>query len=395
MKKQFARWLAVGLVGGVMAVSAQAQGPEGGPGGPPGGPGGFGGPGGPGGGPGGFGGPGGPGGGFPGFGGPGGPGGPGGGPNLLSIESVQEDIKLTDKQKTQLKTIEATYRKKRQEMPRPGDESFDPQTMFETMNSMRRQQEAATTKVLDKTQKTRIAEIELQREGALAIANRKEVSTKLKLTTAQTKQVRKIAAELQQTLASAMPRPGGGGPGGFGGPGGGGPGGFGGPGGGGPGGDAGFNGPGGGGNNQAAQAGGNGQGGPGGGRRQRGNNANQNAAGGNGGQGGPGGGPGGGGPGGPGGGGPGGGPPDFNNPEMRAQFAKIRETVEKARKKASEQIEELLTKDQRIAFEKLQGKPFDLATLQPGGPGGPPEGDAPANNAQNKRQRRQPANDDN
>jgi hypothetical protein len=60
---------------------------------------------------------------------------------------------------------------------------------------------------------------------------------------------------------------------------------------------------------------------------------------------------------------------------MQAQFAKMREAMDAARKAAMTKIEEVLTKDQMISFEKSLGKPFDLKTLPQGrGPGGPPGG---------------------
>jgi hypothetical protein len=227
--------------------------------------------------------------------------------------------------------------------------------MMTAMNALRREQEAGAAKILTQAQKARITQIELQREGLLAVA-RREVSSKLKVTAAQAKKIKSALDEMRQSMAQAMPAP----PGGFPGPGGG----PGGPGGGpppdgGPG--PGFGGPGGGPPPDA------GPGGPGGGF------------------GGP---PPDGLPGGPG-GGPGG--PNFDNPEMRAMFTKMREAQEKARKDASEKIGKILTTDQNQAFEKLLGKPFDVSKLRPGPPGGGPQGGPPRDaeeRPQTKRRRR-------
>ena len=57
---------------------------------------------------------------------------------------------------------------------------------------------------------------------------------------------------------------------------------------------------------------------------------------------------------------------------MQAQFAKMREAQDTIRKSAIKKIEDILTKDQMIAFDKLLGKPFDFSTIKPG-PGGRPQ----------------------
>ncbi len=345
MRPRMGRLIAAGFVLAILSSSVHAQGP-------PGGPGGFGGPGM--------------------FGGPGGPGGPGG-QNLLRAPSVQADLGLTEKQKTALQRLDATMAQRRREAFQPGEEGFDREAMMEAMNEIRADQEAAVAKILDKKQKARLTQLELQREGKLAVA-RKEVATKIKLTAAQTKKVKVIVDEMRTEMASAMPAPpGGGGPGGFGFAGGGGPGG---PGGGGPGGPGG-GGPGGAGPNglpqdgaqpgeqNAAATAGPADGAPAG---DNGGNGGPVAPGGGRGRGARGGGPGGGGP-----GGPSGGPPNFNNPQMQAMFAKIRETVEKVRAKATKKIDDVLTAEQKTAFDKLLGKAFDFSTIPqgPGGPGGP------------------------
>jgi hypothetical protein len=245
------------------------------------------------------------------------PGGPGG-PNLLSAASVQEDLGLNEKQKGRLKQLDASMMQRRRDsFQMAGEGGLDPEAMRSTMDNLRREQEAAASKILDKTQKARLTQIELQREGVLAVA-RKEIAAKLKLTATQSKKIKAIVDEMQQTMARSMPRP----PG------------------------DGFPGrpPGGGGAQNGEVGGGPPQGGgnPGGGPPQG-----------------------------------RGGPPDFDNEEVRARFAKMREDGEKLRTAATKQVEEVLTKDQRVVFDKLLGKPFDFSTIRPGpGPGGRPRRDA-------------------
>ncbi len=66
------------------------------------------------------------------------------------------------------------------------------------------------------------------------------------------------------------------------------------------------------------------------------------------------------------GGGPPGGLPDFLKPENQADFAKAIEEGKKVRKAASAKIGELLTADQKAAFEKLTGAPFDFSSIDGG-----------------------------
>jgi hypothetical protein len=59
--------------------------------------------------------------------------------------------------------------------------------------------------------------------------------------------------------------------------------------------------------------------------------------------------------------------------EFRARFETMRREREKIRSTATSQINRVLSALQRAEFRKLQGKPFDLASLRPGpGPGGNP-----------------------
>jgi Spy/CpxP family protein refolding chaperone len=325
--------IAIGLTLAAVTSPAFAQGPPRGPGGP----------------------------GGPGF-GPGGPGGPGG-PALVNAPAVQKELKLTEQQKSQLKKLDSAMQQKRRQAfskGRQGD--FDPEKMRTSMDSLRREQEKAISEILDKAQKACLAEIELQREGLLAVA-RTEIATKLKLTTTQSEQARKIVDDMRQAQREAMPPP----PQGFPGPGGGPPGGGppgenglqgGGPPGGGPPGEGGFSGgpPGG---------GPPGEGGfPGGGPPQ-----GQGAF--------------------PGGGPPPGGQPDFGSDEFRAQFEKLRRQQEKIRTDASKQIAAVLTPEQKAAFDKMQGKPFDLSSLRPApGRGGSPRATRPGGRSRSQTKQR-------
>jgi Spy/CpxP family protein refolding chaperone len=288
------------------------------------------------------------------------PGGPGRGPGgmgLIQAPAVQKELGLTEKQKAQIKKVESSLaQKRRQAFAKAREDQVEPQDMRKMMEGLGREQRDAVAKVLEPKQKTRLTEIELQQEGVLAVA-RKDVASKLKLTAAQSEQVEKIEEDMRQAERNTMPGPGPGGPPGFGRR------------------RAQRNQPGA--EGDAAAPGGGPPGEPGvfpGGGPPPGEGAFPDG----GGPPGEGGFPGGGGPppgegAFPGAGGPPGGPPDFNNEEMRARFEEMRREREKVRSTAISQINTVLSAEQKSEFKKLQGKPFELASLRPGpGPGTSP-----------------------
>jgi len=274
---------------------------------------------------------------------------------------IQKELGLTEKQKSQLKKLDTTMSQKRRQMfTRSRQGGTDREQMGKAMDSLRREQEEAISNILEPKQKTRLGEIDLQREGIFAVA-RTDVAKKLKLTSTQTDQIKTIVDQMRKDERAAMPRP----PDGFQGPGGGPPG-------GGPPGENGFQGGGPPGGGPPGEGGFQGGGPPGGGPPGEGGF--------------PGGGPPGGGPPGeggfqgggppgeggfPGGGPPGGGRPDFGNDEFRAQFEKMRKQMDKIRATATKQISEVLTAEQKTSFSKMQGKAFDLSLLRPGPGNGP------------------------
>ena len=132
--------------------------------------------------------------------------GPGGQPLLMSAP-VQDELELTDKQKGQLKKLQASMiQKSREGMEAARQEGLDPQEIMQGMASLRREHDLASSRVLDKTQKARLAQLELQRQGLLAVA-KSDVATKIKLTSPQSKKVKAILAEMNQARSKAMPTP--------------------------------------------------------------------------------------------------------------------------------------------------------------------------------------------
>jgi Spy/CpxP family protein refolding chaperone len=118
----------------------------------------------------------------------------------LSNKGVQEELKLTDKQKEEISAIQ----KKQREMfgGGKGKGKFDPEKFKEVME--------ATTKAVDKfkdglkpEQKTRLAQIKYQQMGAAAFLT-EDVQKALKLTDKQKDEFKEIADETQKDAIEVL-----------------------------------------------------------------------------------------------------------------------------------------------------------------------------------------------
>lgn len=125
--------------------------------------------------------------------------GAGGSLMLLRMEAVQSEIKLTDDQKKKLEGLMTSFRPGSAQGERP-----DPEKMLE---AMRKAQEEAD-KILNASQKARLEELQIQRQGADAIGN-PAVAQKLGLSDVQKKQVEDIQKSMGEKMQAMFPRPGG------------------------------------------------------------------------------------------------------------------------------------------------------------------------------------------
>lgn len=192
-----------------------------------------------------------------GFGGPGGFGNFGADRSMLLMQkSIQEELKLDDKQLEQLKT---RWDKQRKAMEKLRDMS--PEEAEDAIAKQVKTNNAALTKLLKSDQSKRLMEISLQQRGTRALSD-PEVTKVLGLNATQRKKIAAIQDESREEMGEVFAQMGGPGGAGFGRPGFGGPGGPGGPGGGRPGGP-GFNRRGAGGPGGVGGAGGPGGGDPG------------------------------------------------------------------------------------------------------------------------------------
>lgn len=277
------------------------------------------------------GGPGGPGGGRGGFGGPGGPGGMfgrGGGGGfgpygLLDNAAVQEELKLTDEQKTQVKQTNEAIGKKRQELfagfrrnngnnnngnnndPNAQDAPPmpDPEVMRANMEALHAQADKVFGKILNKTQMARLGQIDLQRQGPMAVF-RPDIAKKLNIDEEQMEQMQQVQNEsMEQMKESFQAR------------------------------------------RQAMNAFRPQDGGDQGQDRTAQREAMKKA---------------------------------METPEAKAQIEQFRKQGEDLQNQTIKAIGRVLTKKQKENFNKLRGKPFDLTKLEgPGGPGGRGPGGPP------------------
>lgn len=274
---------------------------------------------------------------------------------LLNSEAVQKELKITDKQKEELKEEQEEQRdnarKAFEEMREQGQQNggrggqanqggrggqanqggrggrggFDPNAFRQIGEKLAKEAEAGLKKILTPEQSKRLAEIGVQVEGPIAIFEREEFSKRLNITAQQKQAYAKIKAQIdanQQEMRNQMAQAFG-----FGGRGQGGPGG-------------GFGGQRGGQGGAVAPQGG-GRGGRGG-QTQQADNAQGNR-------------------------------PDPRNmsqeeraraqEEMRKNFEKMRDQQNAFRDKADAALLKLLTKRQSEAYKKMTGKPFDVDSI--------------------------------
>jgi Spy/CpxP family protein refolding chaperone len=274
-------------------------------------------------------------------------------PSLVLSPEVQKDLDLTQKQEAVIKRLASKSAERRATLAEAGAEGGELEAKKAATTDLERGLEAKVFKVLNKRQKERLAQLEMQRIGSLAVV-RKDIATKLKLTSAQNKKIKAIVYEMREEMARSMPRlP----------------------------------------DTPPEAKGGASDGAPAGkgGRKPQGSNIGQGGV------------PGGANPGGgvapngvglagepifgdgalgdfsfPAAGGvmPGGGEnpaggnrPNLDTPEYRAQISKMREAHAKLRASATKKIDELLTQEQKSSLEKMFGKPFDFSKIQtPGAP---------------------------
>ena len=147
-------------------------------------------------------------GGFPG--GPGGPGGPGAfgafqmtASMLLRNDKVQEELKLTDDQKTGIKTAGDKIREKYKDDMDKARADMDFKKIGDLQKAQGEDMEKALAGVIKSEQSKRLKQIEVQ-AASLNAFSREDVKTALKLTDKQTKSIDDAKADVQKSIADAF-----------------------------------------------------------------------------------------------------------------------------------------------------------------------------------------------
>jgi peroxiredoxin len=131
----------------------------------------------------------------------------GGGLPLLRMPEVQRELKMTAEQIGKIDAKQEEVRAAMQAMIQGGGGNLGQLSTEERRARMTRMQEIqskAVKDILDTTQQKRFRQLELQQQGPLAIAVRKDVADELKLSEEQQKQVAEIQRQSQDEMRSAM-----------------------------------------------------------------------------------------------------------------------------------------------------------------------------------------------
>ncbi|AGA30395.1 hypothetical protein [Singulisphaera acidiphila] len=124
---------------------------------------------------------------------------------LVFYSEIQKDLGLTQKQEVQIKRLASTLTQRKGELLfEESGEGTDLEATKTTMNGLPRLWDSQVSKTLTKRQEDRLAQLELQRIGTLALV-RKDIATKLKLTPTQNKKIKAILDEAREEIVRSMP----------------------------------------------------------------------------------------------------------------------------------------------------------------------------------------------
>jgi hypothetical protein len=130
--------------------------------------------------------------------------GAGGGIQMLRIEEVQKELKMTPEQIGKLDAKQQEVRQALQEAF-PGGGNPQDLSAEDRQKRVAKQQELQTkavNEILDTTQQKRYRQLELQQQGLIALT-RKDVASELKLTEEQVTKLRKIQSDMGEETRAA------------------------------------------------------------------------------------------------------------------------------------------------------------------------------------------------
>ena len=120
---------------------------------------------------------------------------------LANLPEVQDELKLTDVQKTRITEVHDDLRDSRREIFRTGFGRFD--EIWQRSNQLNRDASQRVDDVLDDSQRTRLQQIAIQQNGARSLYD-PEVAAALELSDEQTSKLAEVREENTRELESAI-----------------------------------------------------------------------------------------------------------------------------------------------------------------------------------------------
>lgn len=125
-----------------------------------------------------------------------------GGLQLLRIEEVQKELKMTPEQVAKLDAKQQEVRTATQAARGANFQQQSPEERAKANEKIREIQTKAVNEILDATQQKRFRQLELQQAGPSAVT-RKDVADELKLTEEQVTKIREIQTKMQEETRAA------------------------------------------------------------------------------------------------------------------------------------------------------------------------------------------------
>jgi hypothetical protein len=126
-----------------------------------------------------------------------------GGLGMLRIPEVQKELKMTPDQIAKVDTKQQEMRSAFQ-AGQGGGQGGDPEERQKRMAEMQAMQTKAVTDILNADQQKRYHQLELQQQGTMALASRKDIQDELKLTDDQKTKIDDIRQKAMDDMRSSM-----------------------------------------------------------------------------------------------------------------------------------------------------------------------------------------------
>jgi hypothetical protein len=127
-----------------------------------------------------------------------------GGLGMLRIPEVQKELKMTPDQIAKIDSKQQELRDQMRSAFQGGGPGGDPEEMQKRMAQVREMQDKAVADILNGDQQKRYHQLELQQQGSMALASRKDVQDDLKLTDDQKSKIDEIRQKAMDDMRASM-----------------------------------------------------------------------------------------------------------------------------------------------------------------------------------------------